>query len=273
MEPNETAATAPVASATVIVAREQAGALEVLMLRRAESMRFVGGMWVFPGGRVDEEDLAAARQAAVPAELRRRWSGRFHTLGGATLDERDTVALHLAAARETQEESGLRLAVSELVYFGHWITPTVSPQRFDTHFFVAALPEGQSVALDERESSAHAWVSPEEALSGTGVADALPPPTYMTLRDLAASHRRHGSFAALLRAETARDVPPILPLVNATGQVWDMLMPWDAEYARVAGATGMPRSWPRHVLDLPSRLTFEGRRMRLAPSVVEDQGR
>lgn len=276
MEPCDFKPSLPVPSATVIVARERAGALEVLMLRRAESLRFNGGMWVFPGGRVDDADFTIAGQAGVTTGLRRRWSGRFRTLQGSTLGERDTVALHLAAARETQEEAGLRLAVADLVYFSHWITPAVMAQRFDTHFFIAALPEGQSVELDERESSAHAWADLGETLGRPDIPEGLLPPTYLTLRDLAASHRRHGSLAGLLRAEATREVPPILPLAQVDGKIWDMLMPWDAEYSRAAGTAAgtstataaAPRRWPQHLLELPSRMIVEGRRTRLASSTV-----
>lgn len=262
----------PAPSATVIVARERAAALEVLMLRRAESLRFIGGMWVFPGGRVDDADVTTAGQAGVTTELRRRWSGRFRTLEGSTLGERETIALHLAAARETQEEAGLRLAVSELVYFSHWITPAVSARRFDTHFFIAAMPEGQAVRLDERESSASKWVSLGEMPGSAELPEGLLPPTYLTLRDLAASHRRHGSLAALLRAEAMREVPAILPFARVAGQVWDMLMPWDADYARAAGTAPASSAWPAYLRDLPSRMTMDGGRMRLAPAATGSCG-
>lgn len=260
----------PVPSATVIVAREVAGSLEVLMLRRAESMRFVGGMWVFPGGRVDEGDRVAAAGVPYAADLHRRVAGRFQRLEGGVLAEQETLALHIAACRETHEEAGVRLRPEALVYFSHWITPEVSPQRFDTHFFITAMPQDQAVELDARESTDHAWINPEVACAGASKADTLPPPTYMTLRDLAASHRRHGSLEALLRAEAAREVLPILPATSVTGALWDMLMPWDVQYARAPGAFTTHHAWPAHLLELPSRLTFESGTLRSVPGVRDD---
>lgn len=268
-------ATVPLPSATVILMRERASSLEVLMLRRADTMGFVGGMWVFPGGRVDASDRAAAAHASAEdataaTDLCRRNARRFHTLEGGFLDSSETLALHLAACRETEEESGIRLAPLDLVYFGHWITPPVSPQRFDTRFFVAAMPEDQSVALDARESTAHAWVTPESALAGESRADALPPPTYLTLKDLATTYRRRGSLPALLRGEALRDVPPILPATRTGADAWEMLMPWDPEYGQAPGGHTVRITWPQHLLDLPGRLFFEGKRMRTVPTVRED---
>lgn len=270
MQPKPDAVKFAAPSATVLVAREQSGALEVLMLRRSESMRFIGGMWVFPGGRTDAADFQADAQRQIPAELRERWTRRFQTAEGAALGERDAVALHLAACRETFEEAGLQLAVEQLVYFGHWISPAVSSQRFDTRFFVTALPEGQSIALNEHESSEHAWVSPDDALRAGNVSEAMAPPTRVMLHDLAATYRRHGRLSALLRAEVEREVPPIMPAVQTTGSVWDILMPWDAQYASVAG-TGATRSWPAHLVDLPSRMSIKSRRPQVAPAEPEGE--
>ena len=148
----------PVEAATVILVRDAAGGLETLMLRRNSKLAF-GGMWVFPGGRVEEADhddthdeFAAARRAAV---------------------------------REAEEESGLVVPVDTLVAVSHWTPPPVTPKRFSTWFFVAPAPDG-AVTIDDGEIHEHMWVSPQGALDqrDAGTIE-LAPPTWVTLHTLA----------------------------------------------------------------------------------------
>lgn len=152
------------AAATVIVARDAVGGLEVLMLRRSDVGAFPG-MWVFPGGRVDAGD-------AGDDELER--------------------ARH-AAAREALEEVGVRVTPAELVPFSHWTPPVRSAnRRFATWFFVAPWA-GDDIAVDGHEIVDHQWLAPLDA-----VAAGLPlaPPTWVTLHHLAAA----GSLAAIQAA-------------------------------------------------------------------------
>ena len=148
-------------AATVIVARDAAAGLEVLLLRRSAVGAFAG-MWVFPGGRVDPTDA-----------------------GDDELDR----ARH-AAAREAMEEVGVRVAPAELVPFSHWTPPVSVPtRRFATWFFVAPWA-GDDIAVDGHEIVEHRWLAPLQA-----VAAGLPlaPPTWVTLHHLAA----YGSLAAV----------------------------------------------------------------------------
>src|SRR4051812_11720118 len=108
------AVTPPRLAASVIVLRGGADALEVLLVRRTPQARFMGGVWVFPGGAVDEGE-----------------------------DERG------AALRELEEEAGIGgLTRDGLVRFSQWITPAEVKIRFDTHFFLAPAPEGADPAID-----------------------------------------------------------------------------------------------------------------------------
>src|SRR3954451_22204645 len=124
-------------AATVILLRDSDAGVETLMLRRNSKIAF-GGMWVFPGGRVEEGDD----------------DGTGDELGAA----------RPAAVREAEEESGLVVAVDDLVAVSHWTPPPVTPKRFSTWFFVARAPEG-AVTIDDGEIREHMWVTPRDAIA------------------------------------------------------------------------------------------------------------
>ena len=155
-QPEETPA---IPAATVVLARDGADELEVLMLHRTSTVAF-GGMWVFPGGRVDDAD----RRADDPS---------------------DEAAARRAAARESVEECGLALEPDEFVPFSHWVPPAITPRRYATWFFLARAADGE-VVVDGGEMDDHAWLAPREvlALRDRGEVD-LAPPTFVTLHDLA----------------------------------------------------------------------------------------
>src|ERR687885_1655685 len=127
--------TVPRQAATVIVLRGGAERLEVLMVQRTPKARFMGGAWVFPGGAVDAgegEGDAAHRAAAV---------------------------------REAREEAGIELPGPDaLVRFSRWITPRRLRIRYDTHFFLAPLPEGAEPRVDGGEVVDARWYAPAAAL-------------------------------------------------------------------------------------------------------------
>jgi 8-oxo-dGTP pyrophosphatase MutT (NUDIX family) len=147
-------------AATVILLRDAPGGLETLMLRRDSKLAFVGGMWVFPGGRVDPEDT----EGLAPGD----------ELGAA----------RRAAVRESFEESGLEIEATELVPWSHWTPPAMSPKRFLTWFFAARAPFGK-VEIDDGEIRAHAWMRPSDALARRDASEIeLAPPTFVTLYQL-----------------------------------------------------------------------------------------
>ncbi len=145
-------------AATVILLRDSHDGIETLMVRRNSNLSFAEGMWVFPGGKVEEGD-----------------SGHGESPYGAAV---------AAAVRECEEESGLLLDPSDLTYYSHWIPPIEAPKRFSTWFFIAPSPEGQ-VVIDDGEITDHAWWSPQDALihAHNRKVEILPP-TWITLFDL-----------------------------------------------------------------------------------------
>jgi 8-oxo-dGTP pyrophosphatase MutT (NUDIX family) len=164
-------------AATVVVVRDGPDGPEVLMLRRNSKLVF-GGMWVFPGGRVDPGDADPADPGGVLAAARR------------------------AAVRETEEEAGLHLDAAALVPLSHWIPPAQAPRRYATWFFLAPAPLADLVTIDGGEIHEHGWLRPADALAqhASGHIE-LAPPTWMTLQTLAGA----ASVADALAEAGARD--------------------------------------------------------------------
>lgn len=160
-------------AATVVLVRDGDDGLEVLMLHRVSKVAF-GGMWVFPGGRVEEGDREPGAD--------------------------DASAARRAAAREALEECGLAVDPEDLVPFSHWVPPAITPRRFSTHFFVARAGDGD-VVVDGGEIHEHEWLTAREVLDRRdhGEVD-LAPPTWVTLHDLA----EHPTVSAVLAAAGRR---------------------------------------------------------------------
>ncbi len=182
----------PIDAATVVVLRDAEPAavpghgfdlapsdvgahIEVLMLRR-NSRGFFGGMWVFPGGRVDPPDRAAPGDVVGPCDPRT-------ATGSAGPHSGDTRGYRTAAVREAEEEAGIDLSGAELTHFAHWLPPPIRPKRFSTHFFVCKAPsELDEVRVDGSEILDHAWVSPAAALERRAAGEIeFVTPTFVTL--------------------------------------------------------------------------------------------
>jgi 8-oxo-dGTP pyrophosphatase MutT (NUDIX family) len=190
--------TVPRPAATVIVLRGGGETLEVLLVRRTSDASFMGGVWVFPGGAVD-----------------------------AAEGEGD-VAHRTAAVRELREEAGIVLDdPDELVRFSRWITPAEVKVRFDTHFFLAPLPEGQEPRVDGREVIAHEWFTPAGALAAyeEGRIE-LVFPTIKHLEQLA----RFATANELLDYARGRVVGPVQPRVIKDGERARIVLPGEPEY-------------------------------------------
>jgi 8-oxo-dGTP pyrophosphatase MutT (NUDIX family) len=167
----------PIAAATVVVIRDGSEGIETLMLRRNANGQF-GGMWVFPGGKVDPTD------AGVDELARAR----------------------VAAAREAYEEAGLRLDPDALTVHSHWLPPPIVARRFSTWFFLAPLPAGAvDVTVDGHEIHDHAWLAATEVLRRRDAGEVeLAPPTWVTLHSLVRHRNVAEAIAAAQAAEPER---------------------------------------------------------------------
>ena len=147
-------------ASTVLLLRDGPGGVEVLMIHRSSKTAF-GGLWAFPGGRIEDEDVPdGTGEDPLPAARR-------------------------AAARETMEEVGLQLEEDSLVWISHWLPPANAPVRFSTWFFAAAAPDGL-VAIDQDEVHDHRWMRPADALASHHDGEIeLVTPTFVTLEGLA----------------------------------------------------------------------------------------
>ena len=188
----------PRQAASVILLRGGAETLELLLVKRTPEARFMGGVWVFPGGAVDAEE-----------------------------GDGDT-AHRLAAVRELREEASVELAgPNGLVKFSRWITPAMVSIRFDTHFFLATLPEGQEPAVDGEECVDLGWFTPQAALDAH--ADEKIMLVFPTIKHL----EQLSDFATvdeLLSYARGREVLPVEPHVVMEGEVARILLPGDDGY-------------------------------------------
>jgi 8-oxo-dGTP pyrophosphatase MutT (NUDIX family) len=185
-------------AASVILLRGGAERLELLLVKRTPHARFMGGVWVFPGGAVDA-------------------------------GEGDGDGAHRAAAlRELHEEAGISLAdPDELIEFSRWITPAEVQIRFDTHFFLAALPAGQEPVIDGEECVDLGWFTPAGALDAYRDGEiALVFPTIKHLEQL----RDFSSVTGVLGYASGREIKPIQPRVLLEGEVARIVLPGEPGY-------------------------------------------
>ncbi len=211
----------PRPASTVVVLRstEQTN-VEVLLVRRNDTVAFMAGAHVFPGGRVDEADHARAAQSP-PTE----GSSRFPDLTAAS-----EWPYRLAAVREMQEEASVALAPQDLVPFAHWVTPEVETRRYDTRFFLARMPSGQTAQHDDGEMIALAWLAPLEAIAqGRRGEIMLPPPTWTTLWQLA----RFGSIEETFSWASANVIVRVQPGLHKRPNETMLTLPGDPLYPTI----------------------------------------
>lgn len=237
-------------AATVMLVRDGADGVEVFMLRRNPNSAFVGGVWVFPGGAVDPADtgdpmldercvgrgdaeasrllgldrgglafwVAAIRESFEEAGvlLAHTEAGEFVSFTDPEAEARfaeHRVAVDRGERRlaEVCRDEQLRLAVGELHYFSHWITPVGPPRRFDTRFFVSRAPAEQQPLHDDGETVASLWTRPADALAAhqAGEIDLILP----TIKNLAAIAPFATADDLLGAAAAVAEVPTMLPVV------------------------------------------------------------
>ena len=274
-----TVTTPPRPAATVVLLRDAPAGLEVFLMKRHGLSDVLGGAYVFPGGKVDAADAELDMASHLDQPLRALHAG----LNEPDIDERTAGAVYVAALREAFEESGvlfahgqpphdltdraatllragqgfnavlvqmaLRLQTANVVPWSRWITPvvpSVSHKRFDTRFFVAAVPAGQVASHDNFETTESIWLSPREALRQYWAGEIeLAPPQIMSLAHLS----RHAAVSSVLSAARARRPPVIQP------------EPFDQEGQRIICYPGDSRHSVREqALPGPTRLSYRNKR-------------
>ena len=189
-------------AATVILVREAVQSFEIFMLKRTSRASFAGGMYVFPGGRVDGDDhlhkydslrvgpsenqdaqrealgtqwrgywIAGIRESFEEAGLMLAYSESNELLTYADENTRQRFEAYRSPLHagdtslwEICERENLRLAVDRIHFYNRFVTPVGRPRRFDTRFFIAEAPAGQSGQHDDKETVDSIWISPIEAL-------------------------------------------------------------------------------------------------------------
>jgi 8-oxo-dGTP pyrophosphatase MutT (NUDIX family) len=249
-------ATAPLPAATILIVREAHAGLEVFMVKRHHQIDFVAGALVFPGGKVhagDDEaglsdymdtagDWPQQRRATAVAAVREAFeeSGILFAreeAGGMVSAERLAALGEYRAQLEKADISllaflrreRLRLACDLLVPFAHWVTPEHMPKRFDTHFFLAAAPEGHAGLHDGRESVDSVWIRPQDAIADRKRWNVVFP-TKLNLMKLSAAKSVTEALAL------ARANPPVtvMPWIEQTPEGTRLRIREDAGYAQTS---------------------------------------
>ena len=261
----------PRPAATVVLLRDVGSAFEVFLVRRTPGAAFMAGAHVFPGGKLDDSD--ASPELLEHVDGLTLASAATH-LGG-DLDPAVAMALHVAAIRETFEESGVLLGATgpgvslpalrrallsgtpfllamrdaravldaaALVPYARWITPAVEKRRFDARFFLARAPDGMVASHDAGETVAGAWVTPRHAVAAhlDGRLE-LPPPTLRTLEALSA-------FRSVDEAcdDARRRPPPVIrPVFKDLEGRWVLALPGDPEHPERAQIIAGPTRFTR----------------------------
>ncbi|MFZ4670116.1 MAG: NUDIX hydrolase [Microthrixaceae bacterium] len=233
-----------VPAATVIVLRDAEAGIEVLMLRRDTDLRFAGGMWVFPGGRIDPADHVAADGDGA---------------GGDGADGAIERAARRAAVREAAEEAGIELDDGDLVRWSHWTPPPRAGHRFSTAFFCAGLADGAAtITIDDGEIREHRWMRPRDVMERRDAGEiSLAPPTFITLTQLDAHERVVDAL------EWARTAPTehFATRIAVDGDVWIACYHGDVAYEDpddpVDADLDVGRPGPRHRLLMGPTWTYE----------------
>lgn len=260
---------APTRDAATVMLLRDAGRpgdpdLEVFLLRRVASMAFAPRMTVFPGGSVDPRDLdlpagswagpppeswtgavradATLTAALVCAAVRETFEESGVLLAGPSSDEvvadtsgddweteRQALVDRSLSFAEFLARRGTRLRADLVRPWAHWVTPEVEPRRFDTRFFVAALPSGQRTRDVCGEADDAQWMRPREAFAAVERGELqMLPPTLAALGDLAA----YRSVADVMSAADEREIVRVLPRVVPDDEHGvRFILPWDEGYA------------------------------------------
>ena len=210
----------PRPAASVVLLRPGSDGPEILYLRRNPSLKFHGGYWVFPGGRIDPADRDEA--------------------GSDEADGDEATAARRAAVREAHEEAGLQVPAASLAFAVHWTTPETSPIRFSTWFFVAPATAG-AVETDGTEILDHQWLRPADALARQRDREIkLAAPTFALTTRLAGFTDVDGTMAAVAGWPEERLLGRLIDVDDGVVALYHQ----DAAYAD----SRLDRDGPRHRL-------------------------
>jgi 8-oxo-dGTP pyrophosphatase MutT (NUDIX family) len=259
----------PKKATTIILLRnKKAEGFEIFLLRRHEKSSFMGGNFVYPGGRVDRND-GSSELCSVCKGITLE---QAHQILDGPLSPDESLAHWVAGIRELFEEAGvllaydqtgnpfllkdpaererflnyrnllqknkvtifqlvqeekLILALDQLHYYAHWITPEARSERFDTRFFLACHPVGQEASCDQRETTTGVWLTPKEALEGNLRGEVLlSPPTLKTLEDLS----RFKDIDEVFHSLKKNEIHPVLPILTKISGDPLIILPWDPDY-------------------------------------------
>ncbi|MFE3600587.1 NUDIX hydrolase [Streptomyces sp. NPDC059142] len=273
----EITAVTPRRAATVMLLRDEPGGPAVHMLRRRTSMAFAAGAYAYPGGGVDPRDDdrlvgwagpgrdvwarrlgvdPAAAQAVVCAAVRETYEEAGVLLAGETADtvvgdiggssggdrdgweaDRAAVAARELSFADFLHRRGLILRSDLLGAWARWITPEFEPRRYDTWFFVAALPPGQRTRNASTEADRTVWIRPSEATEAYDRGELLMmPPTVATLRQL----QSYGTAADALAGAEGRDLTPVLATARLEGGELVLSWPGHDEFTKHVGPASPP---------------------------------
>jgi 8-oxo-dGTP pyrophosphatase MutT (NUDIX family) len=194
-------------AASVIVLRDDP--FEVLMLRRNANASFVPNVWVFPGGAVDAEDERGSTLATMRVAAARELFEETGIWLGAPLHDGDDKRRALLAGEigfgGLLEEWPVALD-ERLVWTSHWITPLGVPKRFDTYFFLAAVPRDTAASLLGDEAADLRWIAPADALATLEM-------IFPTIKNLEAILGFRSS-RSLIESRIGADIPAIQPVLR-----------------------------------------------------------
>ena len=203
-------------AATTMLARDTDEGIEVLLLKRNKALKFAAGLWVFPGGKVEPDEIERGKD--------------------------DIEAAKLAVVRETKEEANVDIDINSLILFSHWTTPVIEPRRYSTWFFFADV-SGQdlTVQIDDSEIKKHGWINPQKALDKVQAGDlAMMPPTYISLQRIRKC-RTVAETSTLLK-----DIDPIYILPVLRLKEGKMVCMYEGDAGYTTGDADL--SGPRHRL-------------------------
>lgn len=205
--------------------------------------------------------IAAARETFEETGVLLATSAEGHHCGSERLarlhDRQRAIVSQPKLFATLLQEEHLHLDVRRLVYWSHWITPSVVAKRFDTRFFLARLPPEQTATVDNIEATELRWMSPAACIAAAhDGAMTVSRPTLYNLIELDASVRQHVSLNAILAAEARREIVPVLPKLLKTERM--IIMPWDAEYHMLSGVgVSKTTAYPARFAALQSRVASE----------------